>query len=70
MSTHMPGFQSFTGCLHHFLLAKLAATSIRVNLLHTATLFGVTEARAIIVVGLNPYTTGGSFCQYKMLQKI
>ena len=33
MSTHLLGFQSFSGFLHHFVLAKLATTSIRVNLL-------------------------------------
>ena len=31
MSTHVPGFKSFSGCLHHFVLAKLATSSIRVN---------------------------------------
>ena len=31
MSTHLPGFQSFYGFLHHFVLAKLATSSIRVN---------------------------------------
>ena len=31
MSTHMPGFQSFSGFLHHFVLAKLATSSISVN---------------------------------------
>ena len=31
MSTHEPGFQSFLAFLHHFLLAKLATSSIRVN---------------------------------------
>ena len=30
-STHMPGFQSFFRFLHHFLLAKLATSSISVN---------------------------------------
>ena len=29
MSTHVPGYQSF---LHHFVLAKLATSSIRVNI--------------------------------------
>ena len=32
MSTHVPGLQSFSGFLHHFVLAKLATTSIRVKL--------------------------------------
>ena len=32
MSTHVPGFLSFSGCLCHFVLAKLGTTSIRVNL--------------------------------------
>ena len=31
MSTHKPGFQSFLSFLHHFVLAKLAISSIRVN---------------------------------------
>ena len=34
MSTHLPGFQSYSGFLHHFVLAKLATSSIiplRVN---------------------------------------
>ena len=32
MSTHVPGFQSFfLGFLHHFVLAKLATRSIKVN---------------------------------------
>ena len=32
MSTHMPGFLLFFSFfLHHFVLAKLASTSIRVN---------------------------------------
>ena len=32
MSTHKPGFQSFFRFLHHFVLAKLATSSISVNL--------------------------------------
>ena len=28
MSTHLPGFQSFSNFLHHFVLAKLATSSI------------------------------------------
>ena len=31
MSTHVPGFHSFSGCLHHFVLSKLATSSIRVK---------------------------------------
>ena len=31
MSTHLPGFQSFSVFLHHFVLAKIATCSIRVN---------------------------------------
>ena len=32
MSTHLPGFQSFLlGLLHHFVTAKLAPSSVRVN---------------------------------------
>ena len=32
MSTHLPGFQSFVRFLHHFVLARLAISSIRVNI--------------------------------------
>ena len=32
MSTHVPGFQSFFKFLHHFVLAKVATSSIRVNI--------------------------------------
>ena len=32
MSTHVPGFQSFFSFLHHFVLAKLATSSIRVKM--------------------------------------
>ena len=41
MSTHLPGFQfHFLGFLHHFVLAKVATSSIRVNrsLTHTVPL--------------------------------
>ena len=31
MSTHLPGFWSFSAFLHHFVLAKVATTSIRVK---------------------------------------
>ena len=31
ISTHVPGFQSFITFLHHFVIAKLATSSIRVN---------------------------------------
>ena len=31
MCTHVPRFQSFSGFLHHFALAKLATTSIRIK---------------------------------------
>ena len=31
MSTHVPGFQSFSSFLHQFVLAKLANSSIRVK---------------------------------------
>ena len=31
MSTHIPGFQSFFSFLHHFAMAKLATSSIRVK---------------------------------------
>ena len=33
MSTHVPGFLSFFMFLHHFVLAKLATSSTRVNFL-------------------------------------
>ena len=32
MSTHLPGFQSFSGFLYHFVFAKLATSSIRAYL--------------------------------------
>ena len=38
MSTHVPGFQSFSGVLHHFVLAKLATSVIRVNVIILMTL--------------------------------
>ena len=31
MSTHLPGFQSFYNVFHHFVLAKLAISSIRIK---------------------------------------
>ena len=31
MSTHVPGFLPFSALVHHFVLAKLAISSIRVN---------------------------------------
>ena len=31
MSTHLPGFQSFSRFLHHFIFAKIATSGIRVN---------------------------------------
>ena len=33
MSTHLVGFQSFSGFLHHFEIAKLATSTMRVNIL-------------------------------------
>ena len=36
MSTHMPGFQSFSGFLHYYEMAKSATSSIRVNRLKHA----------------------------------
>ena len=33
MSTHVPEFQSFLMFLHHFVMAKLATISIRVELI-------------------------------------
>ena len=35
MSTHVPGFQPLFSFLHHFVLAKLATSSIRVKMLLT-----------------------------------
>ena len=32
MNTHVPGFQSFSGFLHHFVMTKLVISSIRVPL--------------------------------------
>ena len=32
MSTHLPGFQSFLGFSHHFVLSKFPASSIQVKL--------------------------------------
>ena len=32
MSTYVPGFQSFSNILHHFVLVKLATSCIRVKL--------------------------------------
>ena len=40
MSTHLPGFQSFWGFLHPFVLAKLGIGSIRVNRYPTGSYFG------------------------------
>ena len=34
MCTHLPGFQSFFSFLHHFVMAKLAISTIRFNLEH------------------------------------
>ena len=34
MSTHMPWFELFSGLLHHFVIAKLATSSIRVKKLN------------------------------------
>ena len=31
MSTHVPGFQTFFSCMHHFVMGKLATSSIRVE---------------------------------------
>ena len=31
MSTNLPGFQSFSGLLHHFVMTKFATSSIRVK---------------------------------------
>ena len=35
MSTHLPGLQSFSRCLHYFVFTKLATTRIRANILST-----------------------------------
>ena len=32
MNIHVPGFRSFSGFLHNFLLTKLGTTSIRVKI--------------------------------------
>ena len=37
MNTHLPGFQSFFRFLHHFVLAKLATSRIRVKGYHSQT---------------------------------
>ena len=39
LNTHIPVFQSFSGYLQHFVKAKLATGSIRVNLLITVMSF-------------------------------
>ena len=36
MSTHMPGFHTFSGFLHHFIMAKFATSSIRVKAYYKA----------------------------------
>ena len=42
MSTHLPGFKSvFSFFLHHFVLAKLATSSIRVNIILSSLLSNV-----------------------------
>ena len=66
MSTHMPGFQSFFSCLHHFEMAKLATSSMRVirarsgrcisTLLGDTNLFNPTRLKAGEKVGSNPGT--------------
>ena len=35
MSTHVPGFQPFSGFLHHFISPKLATSSERVTLIRS-----------------------------------
>ena len=42
MSTHMPGFH-FSGFLHHFVLAKLATTSMRVKQKKSSTFTFITN---------------------------
>ena len=39
MSTHLPGSQSFSGVLHHFVLAKLATSSIKIKTSHLDVFF-------------------------------
>ena len=51
MSTHVPVFQFLSGFLHHFLLAKLATSSIRVNTL-TITFFLINIATKLHEKGL------------------
>ena len=40
MSTHVPGFQSFSGVLHTYVLALLANSSIRVKYVKTFIIIG------------------------------
>ena len=62
MGTHLPGFQSIISFLHHFVLAKLATTRIRVmkgmcgNMLVCAKHYACsTNYRpAMYTVGMNP----------------
>ena len=41
MSTHMSGFNNYSGFLHHFLLGKLATSGIRVKVYLANMLYGV-----------------------------
>ena len=60
MNTHVPGFQSFFSFWHHFVLVKLATSSIRVNTSHV----WLSMIKAITVALIpdspfNPYAAGG-----------
>ena len=52
MSTHMPGFQTFFRFLHHFVLVKLVASSIRVkfNILKVAMLILTQSPNFFLIV--------------------
>ena len=45
MSTHMPGFQSFSRFLPHFVLAKLVTSSIRVRMISVSIVCSSFEPR-------------------------
>ena len=49
MSTHMPGFQSFSGFLHYFVLAKLATSSLTVKFRWTFLLLIFFQTRLLSV---------------------
>ena len=53
MSTHMPGFQSFSSFLHHFVLTKLATSSQSVNTFNAESTFVKNTRTKRIVSHLN-----------------